>query len=190
VTGTSDWRDLIDEERRIANVHALLNVAGLSLNIASLIQRIRGRRAAGRALSAVGLGFSGMAAHLGGELSFGLGVRVNQNFSAGRLPEFIPVLDEADLTGDGVKNALLDGTPVLIARSSSGQVCAIASTCSHHGGPLAEGSREGDVVRCPWHGSRSDICTGRVVEGPAVFPQPRYEARVTEGKIELRAAPD
>jgi nitrite reductase/ring-hydroxylating ferredoxin subunit/uncharacterized membrane protein len=189
-TGTSDWRDLIGEERRIANVHALLNVAGLSLHIASLMQRTRGRRTAGRALSALGLGFSGMAAHLGGELSFGLGVRVNQNFSAGRPPEFTPVLDEADLPGDGVKTAQLDGTPVLIARSTSGQVCAIANTCSHLGGPLAEGSREGDVVTCPWHGSRFDLCSGRVVEGPAVFPQPRYEARVTDGKIELRAAPD
>jgi uncharacterized membrane protein len=35
-TGTADWRDLIGEERRIATVHALLNVAGLALNAASL----------------------------------------------------------------------------------------------------------------------------------------------------------
>jgi nitrite reductase/ring-hydroxylating ferredoxin subunit/uncharacterized membrane protein len=189
-TGTSDWRDLIGEERRIANVHALLNVAGLSLNIASLVQRRRGRRKAGRALSALGLAFSGTAAHLGGELSFGRGVRVNQNFSAAQPPEFTPVLDEGELSGDAMATADLDGTPVLIARGAGGQVCAIASTCSHLGGPLAEGSRDGDVVTCPWHGSRFDICSGRVIEGPAVFPQPRYEARIAGGKIELRATAD
>jgi nitrite reductase/ring-hydroxylating ferredoxin subunit/uncharacterized membrane protein len=186
-TGTSDWRDLIGEERRIANVHALLNVVGLSLSIASLVQRTRGRRRAGRALSAFGLAFSGTAAHLGGELSFGRGVRVNQNYGAARPVEFTPVLDEAELSGDAMKIAVLDGTPVLVTRSAAGGICAIASTCSHAGGPLAEGSREGDIVTCPWHGSRFDVCSGRVLEGPAVFPQPRYEARVAGGKIELRA---
>ena len=190
VTGTADWRDLTGEERRIANVHALLNVAGLSLAVASLVQRLRGRRTAGRALSGIGLAFSGTAAHLGGELSFGRGVRVNQNFAAARPREFTPVLDEAELSGDAMKVAQLDGTPVLVTRSAAGQVCAIANTCSHLGGPLAEGAREGDVVTCPWHGSRFDLCSGRVIEGPAVFPQPRYEARVADGKIELRSQSD
>jgi nitrite reductase/ring-hydroxylating ferredoxin subunit len=37
------------------------------------------------------------------------------------------------------------------------------------GGPLAQGSREGDTVTCPWHLSRFDLRTGAVVEGPAVF---------------------
>jgi nitrite reductase/ring-hydroxylating ferredoxin subunit/uncharacterized membrane protein len=190
VTGTSDWRDLTGEERRIANVHALLNVAGLTLHVASLIQRTRGRRNAGRALSAAGLAFSGTAAHLGGELSYGYGVRVNQNFAASRPAEFTPVLDQAEVQGDAMRTVELDGTTVLIARNAAGQICAIANTCSHLGGPLDEGSREGDVVTCPWHGSRFDICTGRVIEGPAVFPQPRYEARVASGQIELRATPD
>jgi nitrite reductase/ring-hydroxylating ferredoxin subunit/uncharacterized membrane protein len=189
-TGTSDWRDLIGEERRIANVHALLNAAALSLNLASVVQRKRGQRKSGRALSALGFAFSGTAAHLGGALSFGLGVRVNQNFAAARPQQFTPVLDETELAGNAMKSAELDGTPVLITRNAAGKVCAIANTCSHLGGPLAEGSRDGDVVTCPWHGSRFDLCSGRVIEGPAVFPQPRYEARVEQGTIELRAATD
>jgi nitrite reductase/ring-hydroxylating ferredoxin subunit len=92
----------------------------------------------------------------------------------------------------------LDGTPmhrvdvageaVLITRSTSGEICAIANTCSRCGGPLAQGEREGDVVVCPWHGSRFDVCTGDVVGGPAVFPQPSFEARARGGKVELRRA--
>jgi nitrite reductase/ring-hydroxylating ferredoxin subunit len=82
----------------------------------------------------------------------------------------------------------VDGTKVLIARSPSGALCAIANTCSHLGGPLGEGTRDGDVITCPWHGSRFDLCSGRVVEGPAVFAQPRYEVRTDNGRIELRAA--
>lgn len=187
-TGTADWRDLIGEERRIATLHGLLNAAGLALNVASLAQRRRGNRGAGRALSAAGLALSGTAAHLGGELSFGLGVRVNHTFADARPSEFVAVLDEADIEGSDLKMVTVDGTQVLIARSDSGQLCAIANTCSHLGGPLADGTREGDVVVCPWHASRFDLCSGAVLEGPAVFPQPRYEVRTKDGKIELRAA--
>jgi nitrite reductase/ring-hydroxylating ferredoxin subunit len=187
-TGTADWRDLIGEERRIATVHALLNVAGLVLNVSSLAQRARGNRAAGRALSAAGLAISGTAAHLGGELSFGLGVRVNHTFADTQPSEFTAVADDADLQRDDVKAVDVEGTKVLIARSQSGELCAIANTCSHLGGPLNEGTRDGDTITCPWHGSRFDLCSGRVLEGPAVFAQPCYEVRTNNGKIELRGA--
>ena len=188
-TGTADWRDLIGEERRIATVHALLNVAGLALNVASLVQRARGNRAAGRALSAVGLAISGSAAHLGGELSFGLGVRVNHTFADAGPSEFVAVADASEIEGANLKTVSVDGTKVLLARAESGELCAIANTCSHLGGPLGDGERDGDVVTCPWHGSRFDLCSGAVIEGPAVFAQPRYEVRTNNGKIELRAAP-
>lgn len=187
-TGTADWRDLIGEERRIATLHALLNVAGLVLNVSSLAQRARGHRGAGRALSAAALAISGTAAHLGGELSFGLGVRVNHAFADAQPSEFVAVADETDLDDLDLKTVTVDGTTVLITRSQSGELCAIANTCSHLGGPLAEGTRDGDVVACPWHGSRFDLCSGAVIEGPAVFAQPRYELRTNNGKIELRAA--
>jgi nitrite reductase/ring-hydroxylating ferredoxin subunit/uncharacterized membrane protein len=190
VTGTADWRDLIGEERRIATVHALLNVAGLALNVASLTQRVRGNRRAGRLLSGAAMAFSGTAAHLGGELSFGMGVRVNHTFPDTQPSDFVAVADEADLVGDDVTTVTVDGTSVLIARSQSGQLCAIANTCSHLGGPLGEGTRDGDVVACPWHGSKFDLCSGAVLEGPAVFAQPRYDVRTKDGKIELRGASD
>jgi nitrite reductase/ring-hydroxylating ferredoxin subunit/uncharacterized membrane protein len=190
LTGTADWRDLIGEERRIATVHALLNVAGLALNVASLTQRVRGNRRAGRSLSAAAMAFSGTAAHLGGELTFGMGVRVNHTFADTPPSDFVAVADEAELVGDDLTTVTVDGTSVLIARSQSGQLCAIANTCSHLGGPLGDGSRDGDVVACPWHGSKFDLCSGAVLEGPAVFPQPRYDVRSKDGKIELSGATD
>jgi nitrite reductase/ring-hydroxylating ferredoxin subunit len=81
-----------------------------------------------------------------------------------------------------------DGAAILLSRSSSGEVCAISSVCGHFGGPLEQGDREGDTVVCPWHNSRFDLCSGEAIDGPAVFPQPRYEARVRDGRIEVRAA--
>lgn len=130
-------------------------------------------------MSALAFVISGTAAHLGGELSFGLGVRVNQTFDGARPAEFATVLaaDAARLEAGEMRRVTLEGTAVLLARDQSGEWCAIADTCSHLGGPLSEGTREGDVVTCPWHGSRFDLCSGRVLEAPAVFPQPRYEVR-------------
>lgn len=91
--------------------------------------------------------------------------------------------------GDGqLRKVVVEGANVLLARSESGQLCAIANTCSHLGGPLDEGSRHGVVVTCPWHGPRFDLCTGRVVEGPAVYAQPRYETRVQDGQVQVRRA--
>jgi len=187
-TGLSDWRYMRGEKRRLAAGHGLLNVVGVAFNATSLGLRLAGRRRAGRVSSALGFLVAGTAAHLGGELSFGMGVRVNQAQPEAGPGEFEAVLDESELDGTSMHQVDAAGEAVLVTRSTSGEVCAIANTCSHFGGPLAEGEREGDVVVCPWHGSRFDVCTGDVVGGPAVFPQPRFEARVRDGKVEIRRA--
>jgi nitrite reductase/ring-hydroxylating ferredoxin subunit/uncharacterized membrane protein len=189
VTGLSDWRDLSGGSRRMGVAHALLNTIGLVLSVVSLVLRATGRRNAGRIIFLAGYSVSGMAAHLGGELSYNYGLRVNRNAFVPDGPEdFVPVLDEEDLPRNDTRKVEADGVGVLLSRSSGGEVCAISSVCGHLGGPLEEGSREGDTVVCPWHGSRYDLCSGKVLESPAVFPQSRYETRVRDGRIEVRAA--
>ena len=188
-TGLADWRYMRGEKRRLAAGHGLLNVIGLAFNATSLGLRLGGRRRAGRVSSALGFAVAGAAAHLGGELSFGMGVRVNQAQPGAGPSEFEAVLDESQLDAASMHRVEIAGETVLVTRSTGGDVCAIANTCSHFGGPLDEGEREGDIVVCPWHASRFDVCSGEVEGGPAVFPQPRFEARTREGKIEIRRAP-
>jgi nitrite reductase/ring-hydroxylating ferredoxin subunit/uncharacterized membrane protein len=189
LTGLNDWSHLKDDARRIGTVHALLNTAGLSLNVLSLAARRGGHRGLGRMLSGVAYASTLVSAHLGGHLSFGLGVRVNRTAFESPRDRYAPVCEESDLNGGKLVGVELEGEAVVVSRSDeSGEVCAIAATCSHLGGPLDEGKRDGDSVVCPWHGSRFDLCTGEVRGGPAVYPQPRYEARVRAGKVEIRAA--
>jgi nitrite reductase/ring-hydroxylating ferredoxin subunit/uncharacterized membrane protein len=185
VTGLNDLRDLTGQSRRIAMVHALLNVAGLSLSTASLLYRRQGRRGLARCLSGTGYLISATAAHLGGELSFGLGIRANRTLGQTASGAFVAVLDESELEGTEMRGVVVEGVPVLVARTQSGEVCALADTCTHLGGPLHDGAREGDSVVCPWHGSRFDLRTGTVIRGPAVFPQACYQVRVGKGKIEV-----
>ena len=170
--------------------HRLLNTIGLVLSIVSLVQRATGRRNAARLTFLTGYSISGMAAHLGGELSYHYGLRVDRNvFEETGPDDFIPVLDENDLGPDELRRVEVEGVGVLLSRSSKGEVCAIAATCNHFSGPLEQGEREDDTVVCPLHGSRFDLCSGGVIDGPAIFPQSRYETRSREGKIEIKAAP-
>lgn len=47
---------------------------------------------------------------------------------------------------------------------------AIENTCTHRGGPLAEGDVEGHVVTCPWHGGQFDIRDGNLIGPPPTQP--------------------
>ena len=189
--GISDWRYLMGGSRRMGMAHALLNAGGLALNTSSLILRAGGRRNAGRLAFLAGYSLVGMGAHLGGELSYGYGLRVNRNVYEDKGPhEFVAVLDENELSQGEMRRVETDGVGILVSRASSGEVCAIAATCNHFAGPLQEGERKGDTIVCPWHGSRFDLCSGEVIDGPAVFPQSRYETRVRDGSIEIKTMED
>ena len=78
------------------------------------------------------------------------------------------------------------GVAILLARRG-GQVYALADTCLHREGSLAEGELVGDCVKCPLHGSVFQLSDGSVEQGPAAYPQPVLEARVRDGSIEVRA---
>ena len=183
--GLTDWQDIDPPARRIGLVHGLLNIASMGLFGGSLIARRRGNRPSGRALAALGYAISAVAARLGGNLVYGQKIGVDHTSSEKLPDEFTSVLSESELNEGTPVRAEHNGTTILLVRRGS-EVCAIAETCSHLGGPLAEGKLDGDVIQCPWHGSRFSIRDGHVVDGPAVHPQPCLEARVREGQIEVR----
>src|SRR5688500_204355 len=54
---------------------------------------------------------------------------------------------------------------VLLFRGESGQVVALHDRCPHRGALLSKGRREGDSVRCMYHGIRYDA-TGRCTQIP------------------------
>ncbi|MGH2935102.1 MAG: Rieske (2Fe-2S) protein [Gaiellaceae bacterium] len=191
LTGLNDWSHLKGEPRRVGVVHAVVNTMALTLNVGSLALRRNGHRGLARVLSGVGYLGVTFAAHLGGRLSFGLGVRVNRTAFEHPRERYAPVIDASELEDGKLHRVELQGEAVLVTKGRRpGDVCALSAVCSHMGGPLDEGKRDGDTVICPWHGSRFDLCSGAVEGGPAVYPQPRYDARVRAGKVEIRAARD
>jgi nitrite reductase/ring-hydroxylating ferredoxin subunit len=57
-----------------------------------------------------------------------------------------------------------------VAHRSDGSVRAVSSRCRHQLADLSKGSLDKDgCLVCPWHGSRYDLDTGAMVQGPHGF---------------------
>ena len=185
--GLNDWSDTVGPENRVGLVHAAVNTTALSLYLASLVARVRGKRRGGKALALAGLGVLSGGAYLGGHLAFVMGVNVNRTAWEQPPQEWTPVLADAELAEGKLRKAEAGGVPVLLYRTA-GTVYALDSTCSHMGGPLEEGTISDGCVICPWHGSTFRFADGSIVRGPASTPEPCYQTRIQDGRIEVRAS--
>jgi NADPH-dependent 2,4-dienoyl-CoA reductase/sulfur reductase-like enzyme/nitrite reductase/ring-hydroxylating ferredoxin subunit len=73
------------------------------------------------------------------------------------------------------------GVAVMLVREG-GRIHATAATCTHYGGPLAEGLVADGTVRCPWHHACFDLQTGESVRAPALTPIDCFEV-LCEGSL-------
>src|SRR5436309_7147139 len=84
------------------------------------------------------------------------------------------------------------GEQVLVARRGD-ELFAIGATCTHYGGPLAEGLVVDCTVRCPWHHAHFDLRTGEAIAAPALNSVPCYSIEkrgdqfFVTGKIDRKA---
>lgn len=98
--------------------------------------------------------------------------------------EFVKVAKTGDIVpGTGMAVEVRGNLIALF--NCDGAYYAINNTCTHVGGPLAEGLIAGDEVTCPWHGARFKIPTGEVLGPPARQGVAKYNVRVEGDDIEV-----
>ncbi|MBB0243893.1 Rieske 2Fe-2S domain-containing protein [Streptomyces alkaliphilus] len=192
--GWADWAELHRQQMRVGLVHAAGNVAAVGLYAASWATRRAGRHTAGRVLGWTGFTLVGITGALGGHMAYRQASGANH---AEEVPHLvspgwhaIAVLDDLPV-GEPVRRHV-DDVPVVVVRGgdgpddTDGTVHVLAERCSHLAGPLSEGTLEDGCVRCPWHGSLFRLSDGWNVEGPATAPQPAFDTRVVDGRLEVR----
>lgn len=97
---------------------------------------------------------------------------------------FVKVAAIGELAPGQAKKVQVDGK-ILALFNLGGGYHAIDDSCPHRGGPLSEGPLEGDVVTCPWHGSKFNVKNGNVLTPPARSAVSSYRVRVSGSDLEV-----
>ena len=186
--GFNDWADTEiadDAVRRVGLAHANINALAASLYIASLTARRRGQRSKGTLLGAAGITVLMAGGYLGGHLSLNKAVGPDQTAFDPGPTDWTPAVDESQLQDGRPTRVVVDDTPVLVLREAE-SVFAIHDRCSHRGCSLSDGDLQGEEIVCACHGSRFDVRDGSLRGGPATVPQPVFQVRRSEDRIEIR----
>lgn len=95
---------------------------------------------------------------------------------------YMKLCELKDLPEGDFKQFNVSGVEILVVNLNGRYFC-LDARCTHAGAPLAEGELSGEVLTCPWHGSRFNITNGVVLKGPAERPLKVYPNIVKEGFI-------
>ena len=87
-----------------------------------------------------------------------------------------------DMEFEPVKGVVADGKEILVVNMGK-TYTAIGNKCTHMGCRLSGGKIDGEIIRCPCHGSMFNVRTGEVVRGPAKRPEPAYTVTVENGEL-------
>ena len=77
-----------------------------------------------------------------------------------------------------------EDTVLLVRRGDN--FFAVGATCTHYGGPLADGLVVGDTVRCPWHHACFSLKTGEALHAPAFSPLACWKVERRDDRIFVR----
>ena len=207
VPGLVDWADIRADHpaKKPATMHMWLNVSLLALtaiNVVTRLQALDGATTpiASLILSLVGVGIVSVSGYLGGKIVYDDGIGVGRHRREAPSPAATIRISEkngakpgqyvevgsADKLGEGETMRVELAGHVIALVKLDGKVYAFQEFCTHRFGPLSEGSFKNHQVCCPWHGSCFDLQTGKVTHGPAKLDINTYEARVRDGKIEIK----
>jgi 3-phenylpropionate/trans-cinnamate dioxygenase ferredoxin subunit len=105
------------------------------------------------------------------------------------MAEFHKVASTDEVAPGEVRQYRVEDRPVALC-NLDGEFHAFEDVCTHAFAYLSEGGMEGDKIRCPLHGARFDVRTGKPRSLPAVKPVPKHEVRVEDGHVYVAMNPE
>ena len=102
-------------------------------------------------------------------------------------PDLVAGIPASSVADGAMLLGHVNNESVLVARTG-GSLYAIGATCTHYGGPLAEGLLVGDTVRCPWHHACFSLRTGEPLRAPALDRVSCFRVDESGGTIFVRDA--
>ena len=75
------------------------------------------------------------------------------------------VANISDIEEGNCKTVTVNGQSIALY-NIKGKFYATDNTCKHKGGPLGEGSLDGEIVTCPLHGWTYNVTTGKCEMNP------------------------
>lgn len=89
----------------------------------------------------------------------------------------------SDMGVGSMTHVTAGGQDVLVA-NIGGKFYATGNTCTHAGAELHEGTLEGKILTCPWHGAKWDLTTGQMSWFPQKLkPIGSYKVTVEDGTV-------
>ena len=93
------------------------------------------------------------------------------------MAEFHKIASVGDLAPGEVNVYEVEGHRVALCNVSD-EFYAIEDVCTHDAGPLDQGELIGSQIKCPRHGARFDVTTGKALTLPAIKPVPKHDVKV------------
>ena len=100
-------------------------------------------------------------------------------------PDLTLGIETADIPAGGMLVGHVNGEAVLVCRTDAG-LFAVGATCTHYGGPLAEGMITGTTIHCPWHHGMFDLRDGSVLAPPPFNALPCWRTEIDGNRIVVR----
>ncbi len=199
VFGFVDYSEIRNDHpaKKTATAHLILNLVAVGLYAGSAGLRFSALHAASTAtmplvISLVALAVLSYSGYLGGSLVYDDGIGVGRHRRRTRTPETtlavetkdgpVAIAGADDLREGETLRVSIDGVVAAVVRLN-GEVYAFQEFCTHRFGPLSEGCFKNGAVECPWHRSRFDVGTGKVLAGPAKVDLRTFRTAVRDGKI-------
>jgi nitrite reductase/ring-hydroxylating ferredoxin subunit len=98
------------------------------------------------------------------------------------MAEWIGVPNASGMAAGSMISVAVLGKRLIVYRTTAGYF-ATDRRCTHQGADLMRGYFDQDIIECPVHQGRFNVCSGAALSAPASTPLKTYPVKITDGQV-------